>query len=421
VDGGARVSAAAGEPGPERTARASLTYLAEPGDPWLARLVRDHGPQRAVEAIKAGEVPARDGTVGDAAGGPQDSPQAAARAMERWRVRLGEIPEPADIAALRARGMRLIIPSDPEWPARLGQLGDHQPYGLWLRGSATDLGGLCDRSVAIVGSRAATGYGTYVTAEIAASVAARGWTVISGGAYGVDGSAHRGALGADGLTLAVMACGVDRPYPAGHADLLDAVAEAGAVISEWPPGRSVGRLRFLVRNRVIAALAKGTVVIEAGKRSGALNTARHARDLGRTLMAVPGPVTSDMSAGCHCVIRDWDGTLVTSADEVIETLSSGDSLGGPPAPHLSALAPGLLPAASPEGGRSRADVVRDALDQEAAMVLDALPARGGLPTPDIAVRAGLDDKTVRARLAVLAVLGLAERADRGWRVRRVPR
>jgi DNA processing protein len=329
--------------------------------------------------------------------------------MERWRVRLREIPEAGDIAALRARGIRLIIPSDPEWPDRLTQLGDAQPYALWLRGAATDLGGLCHRSVAIVGSRAATGYGSYVAAELAASLAASGWTVISGGAYGVDGSAHRGALGPDGLTIAVMACGVDRPYPAGHADLLNRVAATGAVISEWPPGRQVGRLRFLVRNRVIAALAQGTVVVEAGRRSGALNTARHARDLGRILMAVPGPVTSDLSAGCHSIIRDWDGILVTSADDVIETLSGASA---------TARGPGAREGRPAAAGCGRAELARDSLDLEAATVLDALPVRGGLATSDIAVRAGLDDKTVRARLAVLAVLGLAERTERGWHVRR---
>jgi DNA processing protein len=274
--------------------------------------------------------------------------------------------------------------------------------------------------VAIVGSRAATAYGSYVAAEIAASVAARGWTVISGGAYGIDGCAHRGAISARGATMAVLACGVDRPYPAGHKDLLDAVAVAGAVISEWPPGRPTARLRFLVRNRVIAAMTSGTLVVEAGRRSGALNTARHAADLGRPLMAVPGPVTSDLSAGCHAIIRDWGGTLVTDADEVIERLSA-DGSGGPDAKaERRGPVPGSVPSAtSPRNHRGRADLARDALDLEAATVLDALPARGaGLPTSDIAVRAGLEPKVVLAKLAMLRVYGLAERTDDGWRASR---
>src|SRR6202034_4013865 len=122
-------------------------------------------------------------------------------------------------------------------------------------------------------------------------------------------------------TIAVLACGVDVPYPAAHAELFDAIAAQGVIASEWPPGRHVTKLRFLVRNRVIAALATGPLVVEAAQRSGAVNTARHARDLHRRLMAVPGPVTSDLSAGCHQIIREWQGTLVTSAAEIIEHLS----------------------------------------------------------------------------------------------------
>ena len=242
-------------------------------------------------------------------------------------MRLDELPTPDDVIGFRRSGIRLICPGDPEWPGQLADLGDEQPYALWLRGNA-DLRFSCLRSVAIVGSRAASAYGSYVAAEFAASVAARGWAVVSGGAYGVDASAHRGALGADGVTVAVLACGVDVAYPAAHTELLDAVAAQGVIVSEWPPGRPVSRLRFLVRNRVIAALATGTLVVEAGERSGALNTARHARDLGRRLMAVPGPVTSDISAGCHQIIRDWQGMLVTSAADVIEHLSPGRRAAG---------------------------------------------------------------------------------------------
>ena len=394
----------------ERYARAALTYLAEPGDPWLAALVREHGAARALAAIRAGRLPA---------GRRRD---AAERAMARWRLRLASVPEPDEVAGQFARGIRLITESDAEWPDGLAELGDNQPYAIWLRGAATDLGALCRHSVAIVGSRAATAYGSYMAAELAASIAARGWTVISGGAYGVDGAAHRGALAAGGMTVAIMACGIDRAYPAGHEDLLDRVATAGAVISEWPPGQGVARLRFLVRNRVIAAITRGSLVVEAGRRSGALNTARHARDLGRPLMAVPGPVTSDLSAGCHSIIRDWQGTLVTSADEAIEAVdrvgsAMGDGPRRPPSATAADLPFGVPTARSPRDRPTREDLARDALDREAAIVLDALPVRGGLSTSDIAARAGLEPKTVLARLAVLAVFGLAERTERGWRAR----
>src|SRR6185437_9101230 len=297
----------------EAYARAALTYLAEPADRWLAQLIRVSSAAGALDAIKGYRAPV--------SGPPRTKAgMAMMAAMERWRTRLSELPTPEDVLSFRESGIRLITPEDPEWPGQLADLGEDQPYALWLRGSA-DLRFNCLRSVAVVGSRAATAYGAYVAAEFGASVAARGVAVVSGGAFGVDAAAHRGALGADGVTIAVLACGVDVPYPAAHAELFDAIAAQGVLVSEWPPGRHVSRLRFLVRNRVIAALATGTLVVEAGQRSGAVNTARHARDLRRRLMAVPGPVTSDLSAGCHQIIREWEGTLVTSAAEVVEHLS----------------------------------------------------------------------------------------------------
>jgi DNA processing protein len=314
----------------------------------------------------------------------------------------------------------------------LDDLGPATPYALWVRGTA-DLRFGCLRAVAIVGSRAATAYGSYVAAEVSSSVAARGWTIVSGAAYGVDGSAHRGALGVGGTTIAVMACGVDQPYPAGHADLLDAIAEGGAVVSEWPPGRNATRLRFLVRNRVIAALSTATVVVEAAERSGAVNTARHARDLSRGLMAVPGPVTSQQSAGCHMIIRDWDGTLVTSAADVLEMvtpLGEGGGGGGgeagpgnvsdeatPAGADASQTASRAASAAAPL--MSAPLVSRDALDLESAAVLDALPVRGGLGTTAVAARAGVAPITALRCLGELAAGGFAERCEAGWRIRRI--
>jgi DNA processing protein len=382
----------------ESYARAALTYLAEPGDVTLGALIRACGAARTLAGIKAGSVP------DVAPAGLSGTVRAAAvRAMRRWQVRLPEVPPAEEVAGACRAGIRLACPEDPEWPGQLTDLGDAQPYALWLRGSA-DLRFSCLRSVAIVGSRAATAYGSYVASEFAASVAARGWAVVSGGAYGVDAAAHRGALGAEGVTVAVLACGVDVPYPAGHKDLLDAVAAQGVVVSEWPPGRNATRLRFLVRNRVIAALAPGTLVVEAGRRSGALNSARHARDLNRALMAVPGPITSDLSAGCHHIIREWQGTLVTSAAEVIECLSPVAAV-----PGQSQLAP-----------RRAASAVlnRDELDPETAAVLDALPSRGGMGPSRIAHRAGLEPATVVRCLGTLAAGGFAERCEQGWRLRR---
>lgn len=378
----------------ERLARAALTYLAEPSDHWLGKAVLGSGAARTLDDIKAGRYVQK-------AGNGQAVRAAAERAVARWRVRLGELPGPDALAAFRRRGIRLVCPGDPEWPSQLEHLGTAAPYALWARGNG-DLRFSCLRSVALVGSRAATAYGSYVAAEIAASIAARGWAVVSGAAYGIDAAAHRGALGAGGVTVAVLACGVDQPYPAGHKDLLDAIAEAGVVVSEWPPGRNPTRLRFLVRNRVIAALSAATLVVEAGERSGALNTGRHARDLNRSLMAVPGPVTSQQSAGCHAIIRDWGGTLVTGAIDVLEMVAplGEDAVNRPAASQAKPVLP------------------RDALDLESAAVLDALPIRGGIGTTAVAARAGLDPGTVVRCLGALAAGGLAQRCEDGWRARR---
>jgi DNA processing protein len=404
----------------EAYARAALTYLAEPTDRWLVQLLRVNGAAAALDAIKTGRPLGTTGLVGNVAGQRTGSgvPRGKARealmaAMERWRTRLPELPTPEQILAFGESGIRLVCPGDPEWPGQLADLGDDEPYALWLRGNA-DLRFSCLRSVAIVGSRAATAYGSYVASEFAASVAARGVAVVSGGAFGVDAAAHRGALAADGVTIAVLACGVDVPYPTAHAELFDAIAAQGVLVSEWPPGRHVSRLRFLIRNRMIAALATGTLVVEAGQRSGAVNTARYARDLRRRLMAVPGPITSDLSAGCHQVIREWQGTLVTSAAEVIEHVSP---VGEPVIGEPSAAGPGTVVQLA---SRRQAMPVfpRDLLDPESARVLDAMPRRGGMGTVRVAQRAGLAPATTATLLGKLATGGFVERCDDGWRLRR---
>jgi DNA processing protein len=375
----------------QRHARAALTYLVEPGDRLLGALLRDHEPADVVAAIIAGRLPA------GPAGPPRDDARGAVtRALRRWAARAADMPAESDLAEWHKRGGRLVCPGEPEWPSQLEALGDAAPCALWLRGSA-DLRFGCLRSVSVVGSRAATAYGAHVATELAAGLGVRGWTVVSGGAFGIDGSAHRGALAAEGLTVAVLACGVDRPYPAGHTDLFDAIAAHGALVSEWPPGRGPTKHGFLVRNRVIAALTRGTVVVEASLRSGALSTARHARDLCRPVMAVPGPVTSDASAGCHEIIREWGAVCVSSAVQVLEQVAAaGDHLPerghGPVLPH-------------------------DALDRVTARVLDAVPARAGYGPAAIAVSAGVDLDTAVRCLGALAAGGFVDRCDTGWRLR----
>ena len=411
------------ELGEDKLARAALSYLAEPGDPALGALLGICEPAEVLAAVRADMLPGTGPGCGDSAA----SRAALGRALGRWRARLPRLPDAEGIAGICRDGIRLICPGDAEWPGALDQLGQARPYALWLRGNA-DLRFACSRSVSVVGSRAATGYGGHVAGEIAADLAERGWAIVSGGAYGIDAAAHRGALAAEGITIAVLACGVDYPYPAGHADLFAAIAAQGLVISEWPPGRHPARMRFLVRNRVIAALACGTVIVEAGERSGALNTAQHAANLGKPLMAVPGPVTSAQSAGCHRIIREWGATCVTCAADIIEMLSPlsvPDALapsGGPAlaaSPGSGSADPGSVPP-GPGSGPPGADPMpsRDDLDADSTRVLDAVPARGGAGTSTVAADAGVDLDTVLRCLGRLAGYGFIERADRGWRLRK---
>ena len=218
--------------GAQALARAALTYLAEPGDPALGALLESCSPAEVLAAIKAGRLP----EAGPAGGERPGRRRALERALARWRTRLPDLPGDAAIEGACRDGIRLVCPGDPQWPAVLDELGTARPYALWLRGRA-DLRLACLRSVSIVGSRAATGYGAHVAGEIAADLAEQGWVIVSGGAYGIDAAAHRGALAARAATIAVMACGLDQPYPAGHAALFADIAGDGLMVSEWPPGR----------------------------------------------------------------------------------------------------------------------------------------------------------------------------------------
>ncbi|MGH3409153.1 MAG: DNA-processing protein DprA [Streptosporangiaceae bacterium] len=299
--------------GDDRLARAALTYLAEPADPMLGDLLQVLAPAEVLAAIGSGSVPA------DSAGGL--APYRASRlasALARWRDRLPGIPSDA-LDRHAGRGIRLVCPGDPGWPRQLDDLGAARPYALWARGT-TDLRSMCAQSVAIIGARAATAYGKHVCGQVAADLAERGWTVVSGGAFGIDACAHQAALAAGRPTVAVLACGPDIAYPAKHRGLLDAIAACGAVISEWPPGTRPARSRFLLRNRIVTALVSGTVVIETGVRSGTMAAARQAEELGRPVMAVPGPVTSATSAGCHELIRELSAICVTSAADIIREI-----------------------------------------------------------------------------------------------------
>ena len=371
----------------DRLARAALTCVAEPGDAHMGALLRVCAPGQIVAALTEGRAPSGAGRVAG-----------LGRGLQRWGARLGDVPTEITLDTWRRDGIQLLCPGDPGWPGQLDVLGDARPWGLWVRGNA-DLRYACLRSVSVVGTRAATSYGRHVCLEMSAALAARGWAVVSGGAFGIDGCAHQGALTAEGVTVAVLASGLDEPYPLGHHVLFEAIAAQGVLVSEWPPGRRPTRPGFLVRNRVITALSRGTVVVEAALRSGALNTARHARDQCRPLMAVPGPVTSPASEGCHEIIREWGAVCVTGARDVLEHLAfPGDE----------------LPAA-----RARGPVLpRDELDPVSRRVLEAVPARTGRGPARIAVSAGVDFDTAMCCLGGLAAGGFVERCDRGWRLRK---
>jgi DNA processing protein len=375
----------------ERRARAALSFLADPGDAVLGTAL---GSMTAAEVLAA--VTGAD-SDGDALLVGQPADPAVTRAVNKWRTRIGLVPTAAKLDLWQDRGLRLVVPGDAEWPTQLDDLGETRPLLLWLRGTA-DLRFACLNSVSMVGSRAASGYGQHIAIEMAAAVAQRGVTVISGGAYGIDECAHRGALAGDGLTVAVLAGGLCYGYPRGHAGLFSAVAAQGALVSECPPDQRPTRPGFLIRNRIIAALGRGTVVVEAALRSGALNTAKHARELGRPVMAVPGPVTSEQSAGAHELIREYGAMCVTAARDVLE--------------HLTPSAEG-----SASGPRRGPAVARDDLDPVATAVLEQVPVRGAGPA-SIAVRAGVDIDTAVGTLGLLAAAGFVQRCPQGWRLRR---
>lgn len=367
----------------DAVARAAWSVVAEPGDAVAGALIGALGAADAL-ALALGEVPA--GSLATALGDDVGaSRRALAEARARWRPRATPRAVSDALRGAHDVGAALLLPGDDHWPARVDDLGVHAPSALWVRGR-TDLLVTGPRA-SIVGARASSGYGEHVAAEIAGDLAASGTVIVSGGAYGIDGAAHRAALGVEGATIAFLAGGVDRAYPAGHQQLLRRIADEGAVISEPPCGAAPTRWRFLARNRLIAALGDATVVIEAGWRSGSLNTAGHAAALGRPLGAVPGPVTSASSAGCHRLLREYDAICVTSAEEVRE----------------------LWGAAGPASGD------HGSTDPERMRLLDAMGTRAGMSETELARRSGLSAERVRALLGLLELEGEVSRDSAGWR------
>ncbi|WP_328461487.1 DNA-processing protein DprA [Actinoplanes sp. NBC_00393] len=375
----------------ERAARVALTWLAEPGNRTVWTLVQQAGAVATLQHVLDGDVP--DGRL---------------RSAVKARTAVGDPRRIAEIALRRAErlGARLVVPGDDEWPSRVDDLAGLEldtggrinqdtrpPLCFWVRG-VWPLEATLERSVAIVGARAATSYGAHVATDMAFGLAERDWTVLSGGAFGVDAAAHRGALAAGGRTVAVLACGVDRPYPVGNSAMFEQIIEQGLLVSEWPIGAEPLRHRFLIRNRVIAAVTAGTVVVEAAARSGATQTMSRVLALNRPAMVVPGPVTSAMSVGCHEILRGNPySRLVTSALDVLEEVGRiGEYLAEPP-----------------RGPEHR----RDNLDEESALVLEAVPPRGTATPEELAAAARMSLRTVLRRLSLLEVAGLVTRRDGG--------
>ncbi|WP_315133578.1 DNA-processing protein DprA [uncultured Actinomyces sp.] len=397
-----------------------------------------------------------------------------AQAVGRWAPRLSGLDIRRELDVLERLGGSLLTPGDPWWPPGLGELAQ-PPMCLWVRGDPAllvsaqdqdllegasqpqegqgtggesdeeDAGGPADQEspdedppeertveqeapeelprgwglpdrpptredrvphgvatgycLAVVGARASTAYGEEVATELAGGLAAAGCVVVSGGAYGIDAAVHRGAL-ARGRTVSVSAGGVDRLYPGGNTALLEAVIRQGALVAEVPPGCSPARHRFLSRNRLIAAMTQATVVVEAAWRSGALSTARCAQDLGRPLGAVPGPVTSMASVGCHRILRAG-AVLVTDVDEVLELLLP---VGTQDADARKEAQP-----------RNQGQGLLDGLDGDAALVMDALPARRSAGVESVARSAGLSVPQVLAALGLLELSGRVQQEGERWR------
>jgi DNA processing protein len=464
-------------------ASAAWSGIAEPGDSVAGLVVAALGADRALAMLINRSEPSQ--WLAALGAEVSDSDQAGSHiehvgvtvevvtaALERWRPRVVSRVVVGSLRSAARFEAKLLTPEHPLWPEGCRDLDLHAPHALWVRGNvrAVDHPG---GGIAIVGSRDATNYGEHVAMELSAGVSDRGFSVVSGGAYGIDGMAHRAALVSGGTTVAFLAGGVDRLYPAAHHDLLLRIAARGALVSELPCGASPTKWRFLQRNRLIAAITRATVVVEAGHRSGSLNTAGHAAALGRPLGAVPGPVTSVTSAGCHRLLREYDATCVTSPSDVVELVLGPAAarptlLDPPPTPSppgsaapdsLGLAAPDSLGSAVPGSFRSgsarpgpppRAGAVSDAprpkwrdathpsttsgdadesavessssaseasaVDDGAGVrVFDALTRRSRRTPGDVAVRAGLSVRAVEAALGILLLEGRVEETETGWR------
>lgn len=382
----------------ELTARVIWSILAEPGDGIAGRLVDDLGAATALGLLFHSGPFASPAELRRAASTARDAVRSAyeERGLEpisgvragflRWQPRMERKLIDSVFAMAAASGAELLTPGDPQWSTGLADLGPHAPLVLWALGDVELLRD-AESSVAMVGTRAATGYGTHVATELSAGLADRSWTVVSGGAYGIDAGAHRAALAAKGRTVAVMAGGLNSFYPIGNTELIARVAREGLVVAEVPFGTPPTPFRFLARNRMIAAVTSAVVVVEAGARSGSINTANHASSLGRPIGAVPGPITSPSSAGCHDLLKSKLAEPIVDVDDVVE------------------LAHGKV--AEPEP-------LADPEDPRYGRVLAALNGRTARSVGQIAQKSGVGEGETAALLGVLLLDGAVRKSAAGW-------
>jgi len=388
-----------------RTARAGLTQIIEPADSLGVHAVEAWGPLRVVDII-SGSTPTQQDWINlstlDSGDGKFTSMlrNKLGDAIQRWRRRREYFQPKGALNYMKTLGGRFIIPEDESWPAALTDLRDSVPLGLWALGTPDFPP--CDRAVSIVGSREATPYGEKATTMFVDKARELGLTVISGGAYGIDAQAHRAALGTkhQGLpTIAVLAGGLDRLYPAGNTELLRRIAAQGLLVTEMPPGMRPNRYRFLNRNRLIAALSATSVVIEARYRSGALSTANHAHDLGRTVAAVPGPINVPTSAGCHRMIKETPTLLIDDPEDLATLYGAGSSNSQ------------RAPVASDQRNYDR-------LGLEEMLVYEALPVNSRSNLSTLSSLTGLGVPQLAAILTRLEREGLADSQTQGWQKRR---
>lgn len=398
----------------DRMVRLMLGRLIEPDDQFFTRLREHAPPAELLRAIVRGVPPLP-------AGWPERlAARFAARQPGLW-LRLAHTDPDADLAVAAASDARFFIPGDEGWPRALDDLGPRAPFGIWVIGALQPEA----PAVAMVGARACTGYGNQAAGQLAAEHARSGTVVVSGAALGVDGAAHRGALAVGGQTVAVLACGIDRSYPATHATLIQAIGQRGAVLAELPPGTAPTRFRFLARNRLIAALGLATIVVEAATRSGSLLTARLAADLGRAVFAVPGPVTSRQSTGTNQLLCDGATPAVDGPQILAELgLKSASTAARPPGspPRARRTSP-LSGATSPPTGAepfSEPPAAAPVLEPHTVLVREALPTERSGRAAEVlalAVETGLEPSRVLAALGLLAACGQAVKTGTGWALR----